>query len=105
MKKMIVAVLLFTAFSTGTQAQNDTTRKTFYFYPEVNVYYNPATMDYYYYDSTATRWNTGKDLPKHYNIGAKDKYETIYYNGTDVWLSNPDHRKPQGKPVPAPPER
>jgi hypothetical protein len=100
MKKIIAFILILTIAGTELQAQSDTTKKVYYYYPLANVYYNPATMDYYFYDTKTSSWITDKELPKMIDIGSKDRYETVYYNGQEVWLANPEHRKSYPKSSP-----
>ena len=91
-------ILLLAASLTGlgVNAQTDTSRNYFRYYPEVNVYYNPSNMQYAWYDSASTLWSTGLQLPASIQIKDLKKFQPIEYSGTDVWTANPDHIKLYG---------
>jgi hypothetical protein len=98
MKQIILALMLFVAFGSSMKAQEPakvtttTQRIRYYYYPSSNVYYNPTTGDYWYYDNGTTAWVDVKTLPTTITITKTPRY-TVYYNGTDVWKDNAVHEK------------
>jgi hypothetical protein len=99
MKQIILAFVLFVAFGSTLKAQETRTTTTtttqrirYYYYPSSNIYYNPSTGDYWYYDDGTTAWVDVKTLPSTITITKSPKY-TVYYNGTDVWKDNSMHQK------------
>lgn len=93
MKKMITLLLAAVLTGTAVQAQTDSTTMEYRFYPEANVYYNPVTKNYSWFDQNKANWTTGLQLPLSYKIKNEATFNTIRYPGTDVWASNPDHIK------------
>ena len=69
-----------------------TTRVKYYYYPSSNIYYNPATNEYWYFDDVSTTWMEVKTLPSTITFTKTPKY-TVYYNGADVWKDNATHKK------------
>ena len=90
MKKIMLAACL--SFSIcNAMAQTTTTRTTrtkYYYYASSNVYYNPETTEYWYYDSPRTAWTEVKTLPATITVMDNDR-NTIYYSGTDPYANNP----------------
>ena len=87
--KRIIAGFVFLAaiaFSEGSQAQ----RRTFYYYPQQNVYYNPVTHQYAYPDNGT--WTYRETLPPTYTISPK-RYVTVYGDRDDIWTYNNMHRE------------
>jgi hypothetical protein len=64
----------------------------FYYYPSSNVYFNPATNDYWYYNDSTTTWVTAKELPTTIVLEKTPVY-TVYHNDADVWKDNAEHIK------------
>lgn len=96
MKKVITAFAFI--FTVGlVQAQTDSARTKYEYYPEANVYYNDAAKTYWYYDSTANHWQNVAQLPPSYSVSEKSKKNSFYYNGANVWEKNADHMKMYGK--------
>lgn len=94
MKKVIASLLIIFAFAMSASAQTDSTSKTKYFYyPSLDVYFNDQSGDYWYYDKSSTKWTQGKNLPSTYKMNNDTKRYEIWYNGSDVWKANADHRK------------
>lgn len=101
MKKIISIALISCGlvFSAGLKAQQTTTTTTstqdstqFYYYPSSNVYLNPATNQYWYYDTGSSTWVSAQQLPSTITL-VKEPVYTVYYNGTDVWKDNAEHMK------------
>jgi uncharacterized membrane protein YgcG len=64
-------------------------QQNFYYYPDANVYYNPACNNYIYNDGTT--WLTVNVLP--YNIRINNLPRVmVYHRGPQVWLDNRFHR-------------
>ncbi|RYD78512.1 MAG: hypothetical protein EOP53_11090 [Sphingobacteriales bacterium] len=96
MKKIM---MLFTAVAfTGliANAQTDTTGIDYRYYPESNIYFNPQTKTYSWFDQTKASWTTGVQLPSSMQIKNEKSFNTIKYPGTDIWIANPDHIKTYG---------
>jgi len=96
MKKIMT--LLIAAFFTGMAAiaQTDTSAIEYRYYPEANVYFNPGTKTYSWFDQSSSKWTTGIQLPASLRIRNEATFNTIRYPGTDIWASNPDHIKMYG---------
>ncbi len=90
MKRIILALALLFALGTTTKLTAQEVRTRFYYYPSSNVYYNPATTQYWYYDDVSTTWTEVKTLPTTITITKTPRY-TVYYNGEDVWKDNTAH--------------
>ncbi|RYY48871.1 MAG: hypothetical protein EOO06_08880 [Chitinophagaceae bacterium] len=101
MKKILVAIAFIFSAAIAT-AQTETATVSYRFYPEVNVYYNPSTKTYSWFDQNRSSWTTGIQLPLSLKIKDENVYNTIKYQGTEIWSSNPDHIKMYGSPA-APP--
>lgn len=78
-----------TTTTTSTQPQQQT---MYYYYPSSNVYFNPTTSEYWYYDTGNSNWVQAKDLPSTVTL-VKDPSYQVYYSGTDVWKDNAEHVK------------
>jgi hypothetical protein len=72
----------------------------YYYYPESNVYFDEKGGNYMFYDSTGSSWSTVKQLPSTSKWNKQQKRNSVYYNGTDVWMDNGDHIKKYGKKTP-----
>lgn len=73
-------------FSSAAKAQ----KIGFYFYPDVNVYYNPNTRQYAYQDGG--NWVYHQNVPANYNI-SRHSHVVIYDEHPDVWRDNNIHRE------------
>jgi len=90
MKKIILAlVLIFTLGSCAKLAAQET-KVRFYYYPASNIYFNPESNQYWYYDDVNANWVEVKTLPTAVVLTKTPRY-TVYYNGEDVWKDNPAH--------------
>ena len=98
MKKFICALSLLIGLACSTQVigqvnqMQSTERVRFYYYPSSNVYYNPTTNEYWYYDKPTTKWVEVTTLPTTITVTKTPRY-TIYYKGEDVWKDNAMHQK------------
>ena len=102
MKKIIMAIALLFAIGLTLSAQQPTQQPTqptqqdqqtkFFYYPSSNIYYNPATSEYWYYDEPTTKWMEVKTLPETITV-EKTPVVVVYYNGEDVWKDNAEHLK------------
>ncbi|RYY72167.1 MAG: hypothetical protein EOO13_00495 [Chitinophagaceae bacterium] len=101
MKKTIIIFSFFIAASLAVHAQADSSGTNYRFYPEVNVYFNPNTKTYSWFDQNRSSWTTGIQLPLSMKVKDENTFNTIRYEGTDVWSANADHIKIYGAP-PAP---
>jgi len=99
MKKLIY--LLIICFSIGSSLSlkaQDTTSTTqhqqmkFYYYPSSNVYLNPSTNDYWYYDEGTSTWTSARELPSNITLVKSPRY-LVYHNDADVWKDNAAHLK------------
>lgn len=91
---MVMFAGIFTA--TASNAQVDSSQTEYRFYPEANVYFNPKTKTYSWFDQGTTKWTTGIQLPLNFKIKNEATFNTIRYPGTDIWSSNPDHIRTYG---------
>lgn len=66
----------------------------YYYYPEANVYYNPAGNNYSYYDQG--NWHTDQNLPRTIILGANPHRVPVTYQGNAVWNDNHLHRQQYG---------
>jgi len=99
MKRAITAILLLLAIiATNPVAAQ---QLTFYYYPDANVYYNPAKKQYIYFNNGA--WTPVAVLPG--TIVVKNKPRVVVHSNTpDVWVLNKEHvikykNQPNGKAV------
>lgn len=93
MKRIILGLALILTLGSATKlAAQEIQRVRFYYYPSSNIYYNPATDQYWYYDDVRTTWTEVKTLPTTITISKTPRY-TVYYNGEDVWKDNAVHLK------------
>ncbi|HEV8285790.1 MAG TPA: hypothetical protein VGQ09_15860 [Chitinophagaceae bacterium] len=90
MKRIILALALLFALGNTTKLAAQEAKIRFYYYPSSNIYYNPATNEYWYYDDVSTTWMEVKTLPTTITITKTPRY-TVYYNGNDVWKDNAVH--------------
>ncbi len=90
MKRIILALALLFALGSTTKIAAQETRVKFYYYPSTNIYYNPSTGEYWYYNDLSTTWTEVKILPTTITFTKTPRY-TVYYNGTDVWKDNTAH--------------
>lgn len=92
MKRIILALALLFALGSSTRLAAQETRVRFYYYPESNIYYNPANSEYWYYDDVSATWTQVKTLPTTIVLTKAPRY-TVYYSGEDVWKDNAMHMK------------
>jgi hypothetical protein len=101
MKRIFLALSLLFALGTSIRAfaqqpvpqpVTKETRTTFYYYPQSNIYYNPGSTEYWYYDDVSATWTQVKELPTTIVLTKTPRY-TVYYNGSDVWKDNAEHMK------------
>lgn len=100
MKRLFAVLLLSVALSIYANAQTDTTKHMYYYYPESNVYFDAQHSNYIYYDSTGSAWLTVKQLPSTSKWNKQQKRNAVFYKGTGVWIDNGDHRKKYSKKTP-----
>ena len=99
MKRIMILLLAATFTGFAANAQTDTTGIEYRFYPESNVYFNPQTKTYSWFEQKSATWTTGVKLPMELKIKNENTFNTVRYPGTDVWSSNPDHIKLYGNRV------
>jgi len=94
MKKILLALTLVGSLAVCAQQQPPPppAKVKFYYYPSSNIYYNPATNEYWYYDNPTVTWMEVRELPPTITFTKTPKY-TVYYNGQDVWKDNATHKK------------
>jgi hypothetical protein len=99
MKRTITAILLLLAITAGKPSMAQ--QLTFYYYPDANVYYNPAKKQYIYYTNGA--WMPVAVLPG--TVVVRNKPRVVVYSNTpQVWILNKEHvvkykNQPNGKAV------
>ena len=92
--KQIITIAIFLLFIGYANAQTGEKEK-FTYYTSANIYYNDAAKNYWYYDSTTSKWQSNTQLPKNYLIDSSKKI-TLYYDGADIWQANAAHIKKYG---------
>lgn len=95
MYKKVMALLLVLGLSLGPflHAQETQKQRTrYYYYPSSNVYLDPATHNYWYFNDSAANWVTTQQLPPSINLKGQRRY-ALYYQGMDVWKDNALHSK------------
>jgi hypothetical protein len=103
MKKMLALCLCFVVYSAVKAQDTSTTTTTtttthaakqmqFYYYPSSNVYYDPTSKNYWYWDNTGSQWTSVTELPSTIQL-EKTNRVIVYHNGTDVWKDNTTHLK------------
>src|ERR1700730_1746602 len=88
MKKIIFFLLLVTGIQTTQSLQAQ--RVKYYYYPSSNVYYNPATREYVYYNNST--WTPVRTLPGTIRVEHTRRY-MVYHDGPDVWTDNEQHMR------------
>ena len=88
-----VAFLLFAGYA---NAQTDTDRVKFDYYPDANIYYNDLAKTYWYQDSASNTWQNAAKVPGTYSLDPTSRKITFYYNGRDAWKANAYHMKKYG---------
>ena len=85
-------IIFFLVLAIGIQAAGSlhAQRVKYYYYPSSNVYYNPGTGQYVYYENNT--WTPVKTLPTTIRVTHTPRY-VVYHNGPDVWMDNPVHVK------------
>lgn len=85
---MFLAVVMMAGMAIASSAQTTTTTTTtshtYWYYPDVNVYYEPSSSNYWYWDEPTSKWVTVTTLPDNISV-TKHKYKTFKYTGTDPW--------------------
>lgn len=96
MKKIMLAIVL--VFTVGlVQAQTDSVRLQFDYYPEANVYYNNKAKTYWYIDPATKKWKSDATLPASFSVNEKSSKTRLFYDGPEVWKNNEKHVKMFGK--------
>jgi len=96
MKKIITLLIAVVFTGLAANAQTDSTGTEYRYYPEDNIYFNPKTKTYSWFDQSKASWTTGIQLPSSFKIKNEATFNTIRYPGTDIWAANPDHIKIYG---------
>ena len=84
-------IIFFLVLAIGIQATGSlhAQRVKYYYYPSANVYYNPVTGQYVYYNNNT--WTPVRTLP---TTIRKDccirQGHVVYHNGPDVWVGEPN---------------
>jgi hypothetical protein len=88
MKKVLLMVFLIAglAFRQEVKAQ----QVGFYFYPDLNVYYNTRTHQYAYQDHD--NWVYRRSLPRTMRVYGHS-HVTVYGNNPEIWRENAGHRE------------
>jgi len=68
---------------------NAQTKRSFYYYPSQNVYYD-ITGKQYLFNNGGT-WTNTKTLPSGVVLRKTDSKVTVYHPGDDVWVNNSGH--------------
>jgi hypothetical protein len=89
MKKILTVLCIAGFMMAGHQAQAQRVR--YYYYPDENVYFNPRTNSYVYYDNR--NWSTVNRLPGTVVIRPHERRVVVYSSGRDVWRDNDRHRR------------
>ena len=97
MKKILLASLLVLGVFVTASAQGyypnerygQGSMDEYYYYPEDNVYYNPYSNNYIYYDQN--RWCSGTNLPRYFRFNNSGLRVTINYRGNSIWRLNDNH--------------
>ena len=98
MKKILILLCFSLAmFSKNASAQQSDTSATkhqmkFYYYPSLNIYYDPTAEDYWYYDESNSNWTSVKQLPSSVTLVRSPRY-LVYHNDADIWKDNAEHLK------------
>jgi hypothetical protein len=75
------------------QSNQYVNQQGYYYYPDVNVYYDPTYNDYMYNNGSA--WLTVNVLPYNIRLGGLPRF-MVYHRGPQVWLDNGYHRSYYG---------
>ena len=88
MKKIIFLL----ALAIGIQATGSlhAQRVKYYYYPSANVYYNPVTGQYVYYNNNT--WTPVRTLPTTIRVVHTQRY-IVYHNGPEIWMDNAEHMR------------
>ena len=68
---LAAALPAFTA-SAGTEVTTTTTKKTYVFYGDKDIYYSPERKVYFYRESNGGDWKSAEVLPTEYQAFVKD---------------------------------
>jgi hypothetical protein len=71
------------------QSNQYTDQQGYYYYPDANVYYDPACNHYIY--NNGSSWLTVNILPYNIRLGGLPRI-MVYHRGPQVWLDNRIHR-------------
>jgi hypothetical protein len=71
------------------QSNQYTDQQGYYYYPDANVYYDPACNHYIY--NNGSSWLTVNVLPYNIRLGGLPRI-MVYHRGPQVWLDNRIHR-------------
>ena len=88
MKNLLLAILILMSAVLSTRVKAQGT--IYYYYPEVNVYYNTHSHQYAYEDNG--NWSYQTTLPSYLKIN-KRSHITVYSNNMDVWKNNQIHKE------------
>ena len=97
MKKILFASLFVLGAFASASAQNNypnerygqRSMEEYYYYPDDNVYYNPYSSNYIYYDQN--RWCSGASLPRNFRFNSSGLRVNINYGGNSIWRLNDSH--------------
>ena len=84
-KAIILGMVLIAGFSITAEAQ----KRSYYYYPSTNVYYDISGRQYVFNDGGT--WATAKTLPSGITLVKGSPRVTVYHNGNDVWAGNSNH--------------
>ena len=88
MKKMVFLALLGTTLCVAHKAEAQ--RIGFYFYPDLNIYFNPRTHQYAYADHGTWTYRPGPPPGVHLK---RHEHVVVYGNGPEIWRENGRHRE------------
>jgi hypothetical protein len=88
MKKIIIFLVLAIGIQSAESLHAQ--RVKYYYYPSSNVYYNPSTREYVYFNNNT--WTPVTTLPGTIRVQNTRRY-MVYHNGPDVWTDNEQHMK------------
>lgn len=88
MKKMMMFFLLVGTLAVSNEVKAQ--RRSYYYYPGTNTYYNPSTRQYAYQQNG--NWSYHNGAPSNFNV-RREKRVTVYGKNQDIWRDNTMHRE------------
>jgi hypothetical protein len=100
----IILIIASAALQTVNAQQGTTTTRSrhttttththrYFYYPSSNIYFDPASQEYFYYDTAVIKkWTVVKNLPAGILVDTTGQ-QVIYHDGGEIWIQNPEHVK------------